>query len=160
MVSCLAWALCPHPAGPELTLPIERGPAKAHGSQAPFQAPGFQWSQSPSCAHLSPCWGFKWKLSFLIGLTDDLLPLPHSTQRAGELGGCHFLFLGEEKLFLRSGRARGRQETGQEWGWRWAEVWGWEVEGAGVRQGWEGVEAGPRGFGARTMDWVWDEVKD
>lgn len=57
----------------------------------------------PTHAHRCPSWGFRQKLHFLICLNDDLLPLPHSTQRAGESSGCHFLFLGEEKLFLKTG---------------------------------------------------------
>lgn len=111
------------------------GTEQVHGVPGPFPSSCLHWSHGPSRAHLPLSWGFRQKLSFLITLTGAILPLPHPTQRAGEMGGCLFLFLG--KLFLRSGRAR--SEMGMEMG---CGV-GWEVEGADMRLGWGGWKQDP-----------------
>lgn len=79
-------------------LPIEWEQSRYMGFQALFPV----WTplvSRPLRAHLSLSWGFRQKRSFLVTLTGALLPLPHSAQRAGEMGGCLF-------LFLRSGRAK------------------------------------------------------
>lgn len=134
-------------------LSMRWGTVKARGVPGPSPGPWIRWSQSRSCAHLPPSWGFRWKLSFLIGLIDDLLPLPHATQRVGEIGGCHFLFLGEKKLFLRPGRVRLRQKTGQRWDgdrlrhedgrWKEGGVRGWAGESVGAAPG-SGLVLRPR----------------
>lgn len=96
MVSGLAWVPCP-----SVNNCLLNGNRTGTWVPGPFPSSGLHWSHGPSRAHLSLSWGFRQKLSFLIALTGALLPLPHPAQRAGEMGGCLFLFLG--KLFLRSG---------------------------------------------------------
>ena len=71
------------------------------------------------------------------------------------------MFLGEKKLFLRPGRVRLRQKTGQGWDGDGLRREDGRWKGGGVRLGW-GVSGGStrEGFGDQTKDWVRDEVKD